>query len=110
MWDAVTSAPALALACLLLTALYHLLLLRSRSGCKLSTFWFIVCLTANALRPRPSSAPHPPPPCPPSPDVTRSRDSMLRLIRLAAPLMSPAQQPAALRRVPATVAGVRVRW
>jgi hypothetical protein len=114
MWSIVTSAPSLALGCAVLVALC---IRRLRRGCNLSAFWFIVCLTAKALRPRPptppsSSSPSPPPPPPtlPPPEVTRGRESMRRLIRLAAPLMSFAPQPPSLRRSQASIAGVGVRW
>jgi hypothetical protein len=112
MWSIVTSAPSLALGCAVLVALC---IRRLRRGCNLSAFWFIVCLTAKALRPRPSPPPsslsHPPhPPTLPPPEVTRARESMRRLIRVAAPLMAFAPQPHSLRREQASIAGVGVRW
>lgn len=110
MWQAISSAPALALTGLVVLLVLSARSVRRRSGCNLSAFWFIVCLTAKGLRPRASSAPPCAPPCPPSADILRGRESMRRLIRLAAPLMSFAPQPPSLRRVPATIAGVRVRW
>jgi hypothetical protein len=108
------SAPScIALACAAAAVIY---IRHIRRDCRLSALWFVLCLITKALRPRtPARIPHAStslhPPTPP--DVVRSRESMRRLIRLAAPLMSYTPAPAhrvTLRRADACVAGVRVRW
>jgi hypothetical protein len=112
MQDFITSAPFFALVVAVSFACY----IRSvRCSCQLSTFWFIICLIAKALR---KEAP-PPALCRSShvsatpPDVARARESLRRLVSLAAPLMRcrlPKNRLRTFRRSDTSIAGVKVRW
>lgn len=130
MWDAITSTPFLLLAAAAGIALYVRFI---RRACSLSPFWFVICLITKALRPSAptrsssskspcshpssscSSACAPPyrPPLDAPPDVKRARESMRRLIRLAAPLMSykpSGTQHLHLQRAAACISDIIVRW
>ena len=94
MWDIGASLPYLALAC----AALALCLRRMRRTCRLSPFWFAVCLLHAALRQRGSN-------------VERARASMRRLTKIAWPLTSyRGSGCSSLRRSSAVVGGVSVRW
>ena len=94
MWDISACLPYLALA----LAALALCLRRMRRTCRLSPFWFTVCLLHAALRKRGT-------------DVQAARASMRGLTKFAVPLTHyRGSGHSDLRRSSAIIAGVPVRW